>query len=614
MEQDTRHTLRESAATDTERDFSTKKRAAMDLSDFGDPEKRAFPVMNQEDLDNAARLLGHADNPAAVKKRLIAIAKRKGLSLPDSWKEDDAKESTFAPAALGRSKIATLTTCFLQDGAVSLNGRQYPKEAVDKLIQSAQVQLSDPGATPLTCYISHDAADQDDSLKLVGKITRVWREGTKAMAAIDLANTTAGRDVATLAHEGYLRTQSLRASNAEIKHEKDSTWPVVGGSSLRLDGIDFTATPGISVAKIQQVALAENAREGPQRLHEVFSAHAHLVEDGQKEAPMDPIKEAEQGGNMVGGYSPTSGNSPSMTSDPTQGSYGQRMYQKPPDTSGGPMQGMDNSSGLQEAHDRIAMVQGRACAPSRESANPAIVQRWKLAFASLSEAERKIVEAGRAINSRNDGHLDVAHDSLARHMKMDCEGAKSKPRFMPADDGMQDGDDDDQQSAKPKGGLKEQQHKELEEMPPTPEEMARALEAAGYKIEKPKTADELLQERLAADKAAQDQKLTELAEQHAREMAELKSLIQGSQASQPDPQRRSQVLGANVKETPTNRPLHGRYLQEQIRGLDWTQLADRTAPLPTEKVPLDLLMKQFEHLLAVQYDLIYDPQGIKYHA
>lgn len=71
--------------------FSQKERESMDTEDFGDPEKRAFPVNTQEDLDNAAHLVGHADNPDAVKTRLKAIAERKGLSLPKSWQDASAR-------------------------------------------------------------------------------------------------------------------------------------------------------------------------------------------------------------------------------------------------------------------------------------------------------------------------------------------------------------------------------------------------------------------------------------------------------------------------------------------------------------------------------------------
>lgn len=550
----------------TEKDYSQKDRDAMPDSDFAGPHQ-SFPVRTQDDVHNAARLIGHADDPEAVKAKIIAIAKRKGFSLPDAW-QDKTKESVSPALASGR--VATLTTCFLEDDAISMNGRKYPREAVDRLIQSAQIQLSTPGAKPLTCYISHDAADHDDSLKLVGKITNVWREGTRAMASIDIANTSAGRDAAALALDQYLVTQSLRASNAELRREKDSTWPVVGGKSLTLEGIDFTATPGIQVARIQNVALAESSE--PQPLHEVFNAHSTFVEVEQKETPMK-IDEADQGGNTVGGYSPTSGNSTGMTSDPTKDSYGSRMYHSP-DMTSGPMQGMDKSGNaieLQEAHDRIALVQNRSCAPARESA------RWKMAFAGLEESERKLVESGRSLSSKNDSHLDIAHNALAKHLAMECEGKQNKVAPQPADDGLQDGDSDDKQSHRPTGGLKESR-------PMTEEEALKLLEARGYDIAKPKTETEQLREQLDAQQ---------------KEIAEMRAHFT---QKPPTPQRKSGVLGANVGTTqPARANVYqpGKYLKEQIAGADWSMLADRTAPLPDD-IDLSLLIREFTDMRVIQ--------------
>ncbi len=562
------------------------------IEDFAWPDAPGgpkYPCDTQDHVDSCATLIGHAPGgmQTKIKARAIRIAKRHNFSIPDSWKDDAKKETTESVSASlpfsPRSKIATLTTCWLEDGAISLNGRQYPREAVDRLIQSAQLQLSNSSAAPLTCYISHDAADHDDSLKLAGKVTSVWREGSKAMASIDIANTSTGRDMAMQAVGGYLRTMSLRASNAEIKREKDSTWPTVGGHSLRLDGIDFTATPGIQVAQIQDVALAESA-PGPQKIHEVFNAHAHqLIECGQKEGTMK-IDEADQGGNTVGGYQPTSGVAPYMTGDPTQDTYGQRMYNKPDDTTGSPMQGMDKTGApleLQEAHDRIAMVQGRSCAPGRESA------RWKIAFAGLDESERRLVEAGKPLSAKNDKHLDIAHDGLAKHMKMDCEGKNNKMgSAQPANDGMQDGDDDDKQSHRPS--------RELKEKHMTPEDAAKLLEAAGYSIQKPKSEAEQLREQLEAMKAEQ-----------ARQLEEMRALIQGNQ---PNPQRKSLVEPSGNQSQPKSGKgtlyTHGKYLREQIKNADWSQLADRTAPLP-DGIALEHLINEFTDLRVVNHFDLY---------
>lgn len=67
--------------------ISQKERDKVADEDFGDPENRKYPVRNQQDLDSAAKLIGKApaSKRAAIKTRIKKIAKRKGLTLPESW-------------------------------------------------------------------------------------------------------------------------------------------------------------------------------------------------------------------------------------------------------------------------------------------------------------------------------------------------------------------------------------------------------------------------------------------------------------------------------------------------------------------------------------------------
>lgn len=71
-----------------ERSISQKERDAIDDSDFAGPHQ-SFPIDSQEHLDAAAHLIGHADDPEAVKRKAIAIAKRKGFTLPKAWQEEE---------------------------------------------------------------------------------------------------------------------------------------------------------------------------------------------------------------------------------------------------------------------------------------------------------------------------------------------------------------------------------------------------------------------------------------------------------------------------------------------------------------------------------------------
>ncbi len=70
------------------RSLTQKDRDAIDDSDFAGPDQ-SFPIDTQDHLDAAAHLIGHADDPAAVKAKAISIAKRKGFILPQSWQDED---------------------------------------------------------------------------------------------------------------------------------------------------------------------------------------------------------------------------------------------------------------------------------------------------------------------------------------------------------------------------------------------------------------------------------------------------------------------------------------------------------------------------------------------
>jgi hypothetical protein len=93
--------------------FSAKERRGMDLADFGDPDRRAYPVRDQADLENAARLIGHAADPEAVKRRLLAIAKRKGLKVPAAWRT--VQNAALAHNAMSYGNVAEALRAKLRD-------------------------------------------------------------------------------------------------------------------------------------------------------------------------------------------------------------------------------------------------------------------------------------------------------------------------------------------------------------------------------------------------------------------------------------------------------------------------------------------------------------------
>jgi hypothetical protein len=164
-----------------------------------------------------------------------------------------ASPPPFAPKA----RIARLKVRWLQNGAKSKNGRIYPPETVQRLVQSGQDAIRNGDAQQLTCFSSHAAADNDDVFQLTGMPREIWQEGEDAFAWLDIADTSAGRDMVSLAKGGYLRKMSLRARNAMLEMQPGYDMPVVTGDNIQLEGMDFTTRAGIEVADIQGV-LTEN--------------------------------------------------------------------------------------------------------------------------------------------------------------------------------------------------------------------------------------------------------------------------------------------------------------------------------------------------------------------
>ena len=76
--------------------YTKKDRESIPDSDFGDAENKLYPIVVPQDVEDSGHLIGKAGNPAAVKARIKAIAKRKGpafvAKIPDSWNgEDDGR-------------------------------------------------------------------------------------------------------------------------------------------------------------------------------------------------------------------------------------------------------------------------------------------------------------------------------------------------------------------------------------------------------------------------------------------------------------------------------------------------------------------------------------------
>jgi len=601
----------------------------------------SYPIKDKSDVGDAWGLAGHASNPDAVRRKIIRIAKRLGFTdaLPDTAKDfvqgDDDKETTVALSAESvsvvsgpssslpsrpRSRIATIRVCWIEDNARSLNGRIYPREAVDTLIASAQRKLSDPSALPITCFLSHADADEDRTPALIGRITNVWREGTRGMADIDLADTSPARDALALISGGYLCTESLRARGAELHTDKRYDVPVVGGANLELEGIDLTNYPGLEqVARIQQIHLAEStvAESTVRRdddFTEVFALTPSDVQFTLKEnalsKKLSPLTEAKL--REEGILPRVSGDSPSMTNDPVGDAYQQKNYPVPDLTDPDSMPTATTKQLMEahkRAHDHLANVLDACVTPIHSKEN-------------LIPLAKPLTEAGAKLAKKHAAALIAAHDESAKQCGMACECGYQKA--MGSNAGGSDDDDSDESSVRPNGpehpqmtpgfanqaapGVPAQGGKKgnawqpsttsADNMEMSKKERKRALKEAialleteGFDVhlDRKKSETEILKEQIEAMKA-----------ERANELKELKDLLlnQNRAPVQAPPQRRSVVFGANSANSGSglprpNMPLHGNHLQEQIKALNWQDLTDRTRPLP-ENIPIEMLIKEFE--------------------
>ena len=120
-----------------------KDRKDIPAEDFAGPDK-SFPIVDQASVDSAAHLVGRAADPEAVKARIIAIAKRKGLKAPDAWKgERSATRTASADAAQAASIIQQL---FWLRGAEAGEADQVAmiQAAIDAVTEFMEAEAAEP--------------------------------------------------------------------------------------------------------------------------------------------------------------------------------------------------------------------------------------------------------------------------------------------------------------------------------------------------------------------------------------------------------------------------------------------------------------------------------------
>jgi len=369
------------------------------------------------------------------------------------------------------NRIARVKSIFLEDDATSLNGRKYPALTVNRLVQAAQVQLSDPNALPLTVYLSHDSAYMDATNEIVGKIAAIGKEGTQAFALIDVPDTQAGHEVVELVKGGYIKSQSLRAVNAEMYIDNDEPYPMVGGENIRLTGIDFTSSPGIPNARVEYVS---ESRE-PQDLTEIFTF--------KDTALIEEVKTVEA------------------------------LYPQ----------------SLSTTHDYLAKAMDLDCAPDDMERSTALtflgITEVGAKFSSQTSEYLTKAHSGLAAFLGKECKESTGDKSAPPETKEQPMTPEEKAQLLKE---LQEAFAQQQQAQQ-----KEAEKQKQEASKPTAEDALKLLQEAGYTVAAPKTQDEIMQEKLDAKltemQTSFETKLTEMQQKmNPRYVPQRKSMVEGS--------------------------------------------------------------------------------------
>lgn len=157
---------------------------------------------------------------------------------------------------MAAKRLATVSGVAIAPG-VSRNRRLYTREAIASAVTRAQARIQE-GRFPLTMRTHHLAGD--DSTRIVGQVTGMWQDPNSGDAhyTADILDTDMGRAIAALLPESTadadkvapLRGVSIRglwaAEPAIIDHPEHGQ--VETAPDLEIDGLDYTASPGVLAA------------------------------------------------------------------------------------------------------------------------------------------------------------------------------------------------------------------------------------------------------------------------------------------------------------------------------------------------------------------------------
>ncbi len=140
------------------RNIPQSARDKMSAADFAGPDE-TYPISTQADVDAAKRLIGKAADPEAVKRKIIAIAKRKGLTIPAAWRaaqDGDTPEQEASEEAAELIAYQTIETLLQQVGALHAEA-----------MTAAAELIADEDENPTETAAEEEAEEEVETARLV---------------------------------------------------------------------------------------------------------------------------------------------------------------------------------------------------------------------------------------------------------------------------------------------------------------------------------------------------------------------------------------------------------------------------------------------------------------
>ncbi len=239
------------AVEDVLRYIPQKERDSYDAEDFAGPD-RTFPITSQAQLDAAAHLIGHAADPAAVKAKAIAIAKRKGFSLPDAWK-DDKKEDRAMPEP-------TSLDLYLPISRIDQEKREVTVTATAERLDGHGTVIGFDGSKEAFSNWRGNVREMHDPTKAVGRAIVIDPHPETKEVDVTLRVSKGAEDTWQKVLDGTLTGASIGARNGKWSRRKvgDTEVPFLERYDLvELSLVDNPSCPGCDIKIVRNAQITD---------------------------------------------------------------------------------------------------------------------------------------------------------------------------------------------------------------------------------------------------------------------------------------------------------------------------------------------------------------------